>query len=77
LKHQPPGMPYQPPTGLDQPGLMKGQRPALHRLRQGQPSDEVGQTELEASRRLGSLVRLGAVVVGSCIEPSMMSHLTT
>ena len=36
-------MEYQPPTSLDQPGLKAGQRPVLHRLRQGQPSQKVAQ----------------------------------
>ncbi len=43
LEHKSPGVAYQPPSGLDQPGLNTGQGPVPHTLRQGQPSHEVAQ----------------------------------
>ena len=43
LKYKPPGMAHQSTARLDESGLNARQRPALYRLRQRKPSNEVAQ----------------------------------
>jgi len=62
LKHQPPGVAYQPSSGFDQPGLNTGQRRVLHLLRQRQPAHQVAQFVGQATTASPGWPRTGAVL---------------